>query len=147
MKNVIPAVGVLVFKDDTVLLVEHLEGAGHLTGTYGLPSGRLEKDEKYIIAAIRELQEETGIITTENDLIEYSENVYTATLQRKGGTTVESSIKIFVCKQFSGEIRGSIETLPKWIKISEIAKYRNNLLPNVEKMIKDGLKYISNSKL
>ncbi|MDO8657486.1 MAG: NUDIX domain-containing protein [Candidatus Levybacteria bacterium] len=142
MKNVIPAVGVLVFKDDTILLVEHLEGAGHLNGTYGLPSGRLEKDEKHIVAAIRELEEETGITTTETDLIEYSENIYTATLKRKRGITVESSIKVFICMKFSGEIRGSIETSPRWIKISAIEKYRNVLLPNIEKMIKDGLEFL-----
>ena len=67
MDGMIKTVGILIIKDNKVLLVRHEEAASHVTGIYGLPAGRLEKEETEIQGAIRELKEETGLITSEED--------------------------------------------------------------------------------
>ena len=41
MENIIKSAGILVFLDNTVLLVHHGEKAEHLSDTYGIPAGRL----------------------------------------------------------------------------------------------------------
>lgn len=126
-------VGVLVVQDGKVLLVSHNEGAGNLTGTYGLPSGHLEKDEEEKTAAARELREETGIIVSEEDLIEYPNDIWTADIKRKDGKTYTFQIKIFVAKTFTGLLKSSEETTPEWIEIGKLDEY--NLLPNVKEIV------------
>lgn len=126
-------VGVLVIKDGKVLLVSHNEAAGNLNGTYGLPSGHLEKDEDEKIAAVRELFEETGIIVEHENLIEYPNDIWIADIKRKDGKTYTFQIKVFVAKTFSGSLRESEETTPEWIEIAKLDEY--NLLPNVKEII------------
>ncbi|MBW2978028.1 NUDIX hydrolase [Candidatus Woesearchaeota archaeon] len=133
MEEVIPTVGVLIFKNKEVLLVKHGSSASHLTDTYGIPAGKIEKGETELDAAIRELQEETGLITTKDNLQELPK-VYTAEIKRKDGTKT-FSVKVFLCKKYSGDLIKSDETVPCWIKISDLDKYK--LLPNVKQIIID----------
>ena len=127
------SVGVLIIKDGKVLLVRHGESAGHLTGVYGLPAGRLNKDEDEKIAAVRELFEETGIVVSEEDLIEYPNDIWTADIKRKDGTIKTFQIKVFVCKKWSGELAKTEETTPEWVEIAKLDEY--NLLPNVKEIV------------
>ena len=144
--EIILTVAVLVYKDDTVLLVKHGESASHLTDSYGLPGGRIDKGESDEDTAVRELTEETGLQTTKKNLIEFPNNVYHASIPRKGGEIVNFSWRVFIARNFWGELKESTETRPEWIKLSEAEKY--NLLPNVQRAIVDGLKFLQrNSKL
>ncbi len=137
----IPGVGVVLFKGDKVLLVRHEEGAGHMTGVYGLPAGRFLKGETAKQVALRELFEETGITTTEIALIEYPENIYIGTFKRKEtNKDVTASLRVFICTEYSGTLKNSQETTPKWVAISEMEKL--DLLPNVAKAIRDAQKYV-----
>ncbi|MEX0616970.1 MAG: NUDIX domain-containing protein [Candidatus Woykebacteria bacterium] len=136
--NVIPTVAVLIIKDKKVLLVKHEEDAGHEPGTYGLPSGTLEEKEEEKAAAVRELKEETGFIKDEKDLLEFPENFYKADVKRKDGTVKKFSMKVFLSKDFEGELVSSPESTPEWIRIEDLDKY--NLLPNVKNAIHAGLK-------
>ncbi len=138
--SIITAVGSILFQGDKVLLVKHGEAAEHITGIYGFPSGRVKKNENLKQAAIRELEEETGLKTSEADLSEYPNNFYTALINRKGGIKVKASIKIFICKNYFGELKTSEETIPQWLKINELTKY--NLLPNIEKAVQDAFNYL-----
>ncbi len=140
MDKIVPAVGILVFKDEDVLLVRHKEISGFLTGVYGLPSGRIEAGEREIDAAIRELEEETGLRSREEELIEYSNNFYRALLERKGGKVIDSTWRVFIAKQFHGELRESEETAPEWVRIADLGQY--NLIPNVHRAVQDGLKFL-----
>ncbi|MET4683588.1 NUDIX hydrolase [Brevundimonas faecalis] len=54
-----PAVGVVCLKDDAVLLIRR--GTPPREGEWSLPGGRIEPGERLADAALRELQEETGI--------------------------------------------------------------------------------------
>lgn len=64
MKNLsasapIPAVGVICFKGEQVLLIKR--GKPPKKGDWSLPGGRIEPGESYEVAALRELFEETGV--------------------------------------------------------------------------------------
>jgi len=142
MENIINTAGVLVFLDNSVLLVRHGEKAGHLNDTYGIPAGRLETDETSIKAAVRELLEETGLITTVENLIKVPEN-YTASIERKDGSIKNYSQETFLCINWGGELKANDETIPEWINITDLDKLK--LLPNVEKMVFDALKLKQNS--
>ncbi len=47
--------GVVVIDGSRVLLIEHGEGAGHITGTWSVSAGAIEEDETARRAAVREL--------------------------------------------------------------------------------------------
>lgn len=135
----IPSVGVLIIERDKVLLVREEEGSKHLTGVYGVPAGRFEEGESAKEAAARELNEETGLVCLPQDLIELPDK-YTATIERKDGTFKTFTKTLFFCKKYSGELRPSEDTTPFWVEISKLKDYK--LLPNIEKMVKDGMKFI-----
>ncbi|MGB3717123.1 MAG: NUDIX domain-containing protein [Candidatus Promineifilaceae bacterium] len=58
-RNPVPGVVVVIEKDGYVLLGKRAGGFG--TGKWGLPQGYIEFDEDFLTAAIREVQEETGL--------------------------------------------------------------------------------------
>lgn len=138
--NIIPAVAVTVIVKDKVLVVRHGETAGHITGSYGLPAGRLDEDESTRHAAVRELFEETGLVALEADLEEYPNNHYTADLLRKNGETIRSTMTVFICAKYMGSLTGSDETEPEWIALADMHKYE--FLPNVEQAVKDSVSYL-----
>lgn len=55
----VPAVGVVCLKDEAVLLIRR--GKPPRMGEWSLPGGRIEPGERAIDAALRELDEETGV--------------------------------------------------------------------------------------
>jgi len=140
--KVIPTVGVLIFKNDTVLLVQHGEGGNHIKGTYGLPAGRFELNETAREAAIRELEEETGLVSSENDLVELPIAIPPADLLRKDGTTKRFTITIFYCKKYTGTLRSSDETTPQWIPVKEAVTL--NLEGHTKQMIEEGFALANN---
>lgn len=137
--KIIPSVGVLIINGGKVLLVREEEGSKHLTGTYGVPAGRLEEGENARRAAARELKEETGLVCSLDDLVEMPER-YTATIERKDGTFKTFRKTLFFCKKYSGKIRPGEDTTPVWVEIGKLSDY--NSLPNVEKMVHDGQRFI-----
>jgi len=136
----IPTVAVLIIDGGKVLLVKHTEKAGHLTGTYGLPSGRIEKNETERKAAVRELLEETGLRTKEDNLIEFPKNFYVADLERKDGKKLKFGWRVFLCQEYKGEIKESDESIPEWIDIDKMNNY--NLLPNIKNAALAGLRFL-----
>ena len=57
-RSPIPAVGVVCFRGDDVLLIKR--GAPPRAGEWSLPGGRIEFGQRAADAALRELREETG---------------------------------------------------------------------------------------
>ena len=55
----VPAVGIVCFRDDHVLLIRR--GTPPKKGEWSLPGGRIEPGEPARDAALRELREETGV--------------------------------------------------------------------------------------
>jgi 8-oxo-dGTP diphosphatase len=127
------SVGLIVFNNnDEVLLVKNTSKSGYAKEIYGAPAGRPEEGESEKQAAVREFREETGLVTTEESLSEFSDNYYVAVLDRKEGR-VEYSIRFFIVNNYSGELMASEETIPEWIKISELENM--TLVANVKKAI------------
>ena len=135
----IPTVGIVVLFQNNVLLVEHLDGAGHVTGSFGTPGGRVDQGETVEDAAVRELKEEAGVTVNIHDLIRIPK-VYDADLPRKNGEVLSVSHTVFAANKFSGELRDSEETKPQWIPFTDVSKL--NLLINTEDMIQHAQKAI-----
>jgi ADP-ribose pyrophosphatase YjhB (NUDIX family) len=129
-----PTVGVLIIKDNKVLLVKHTSKANHLTNKYGLPAGHLQRSETEKMAAIRELAQETGLETTISALIELP-TTHKASITTKIGTKT-LTYKVFKCISYKGKLKDSEETSPEWISLSQLSKI--NLLPNVEAIVYEG---------
>lgn len=136
-KVIIPTIAVLIYREDEILLVKMDKGSNNPVGSYCFPSGHVKVGETDAVAAVRKLENETGLKTEEKDLFEIP-IYYQATFQRNDGLKT-FSMKVFLCRDYHGEIRRGSTELPQWIKISELKKYP--LLPNVEKAVLDGLKY------
>lgn len=137
--NSTPTVGVFIFKDDKVLMVKHGESAGHPTGSYGIPAGRIAADETELHAAVRELQEETGLITTESELKKLPIHIPPVYLPRKDGTKKRFTITVFLCRNYSGQLETTDETIPEWVPVSEIEKYP--LIGYTKQIIEEGKTY------
>jgi len=135
----IPTVGVLILKDNKVLLICHKELAEHMSGKYGLPAGRIENNEEEKIAALRELKEETGLISAKDKLMELPYK-WEATIEGKNGKR-NLSMVVFVCDDFVGTLDEDLETKPLWVNIKNLKDY--DLLINVEDIVHKGLDFIS----
>jgi len=130
--------GVVIVKDRQVLLVKHGPKAEHLNNTFGIPSGRVNKDESDIDCAIRELKEETNLLALKKDLIQL-DKPYIAAIKRKTEGTKTYSMIVFKCNKFSGELKSNDETEPLWINLSDLDKLI--LLPNIKKIVNDSFDY------
>ena len=133
----IPTVGVLIYKDDAVLMVRHGAKASHLTGWYGVPAGRLDAGESKSQAAVRELHEETGLVTHESDLLQLQLTMPPVDIPRKDGTTKRFTITLFYCLHYFGDLRSSEETIPEWIKLSKLGDLP--LIGMTRQIVEEGL--------
>lgn len=135
----IHTVGIVALNGSKALLVKHGEAASHLTGVYGLPGGRLDEGESLLDAAAREFQEETGLLPDKTSLQQLP-TVFQADIPRKDIEILKTYWHVFLIKNYSGKLKGSDETEPEWVEISEVSKL--NLLPNTENAIREGLQLL-----
>ncbi|MBU1132749.1 MAG: NUDIX domain-containing protein [Patescibacteria group bacterium] len=144
MNTTIETVGVVAFDKtlEKVLLVKHLAKAEHESDKYGIPAGRLESNQTLAENAIRELKEETGLIS-ENNALEKLPFEYEADIPRKDGFTKHFRLETFLCKGFSGDLVGDDENEPVWTSLEQLNSL--DLLPNVRKIVQDALDYIEKS--
>jgi 8-oxo-dGTP diphosphatase len=70
----VPAVGVVCFRGDKVLLIRR--GRPPRQGQWSLPGGRIEPGEPVMAAALRELEEETGIQAELLGLIDVVDGIF-----------------------------------------------------------------------
>ena len=137
------SVAILIIMNRKVLLVRHEEGAGHLTGVYGLPAGRPDfEEEEDLDIAVRELEQETGLIARREDLEGFPDSYYEAEIPRKDGSIIRASMQVYVANNFSGELKPNEETTPEWKTFKEVKLLdrEGKLLPNVLKAVQTAKK-------
>ncbi len=74
MKIPVPAVGLVCFRDDDVLLIRR--GRSPREGEWSLPGGRIEPGETIRQAALRELLEETGVVAELLGLVDVVDAIF-----------------------------------------------------------------------
>lgn len=138
----IKTAGVLVLNNNKVLLVKNNSNSNHLTDTYGIPAGKIKVDidELPEETAILKLRDESGLVTQVHNLIRIPIE-YTAKIKTKDGVK-NFSLVVFLCTQWGGELKDGVGTSPEWVSISRVGEL--NLLPNVGRIIKDGLSFVKN---
>jgi 8-oxo-dGTP diphosphatase len=127
-----PAVGVVIVvrRGDRVLLAQRSRGL--YTGRWGFPGGHIERGETVIEAAMRELDEETGIaadpqgVLTHFDVIERDAS---------GDVIVHYLLLAVLADWRSGEgIAADDAAALRWLSVDEITASTVPVLPNVERI-------------
>lgn len=116
-----------------MLLIEHGEGAGHITGAWGIPAGGIDGGETARAAAVRELAEETGLLVDADALLELP-TLYEARIARKVGAA-RFSLRAFATDRYEGELTPSDEGSPAWIPLDKVARLPS-LLENTAEIVK-----------
>jgi len=99
-----------LFRGDEVLLIHKKTGLGR--GLVNAPGGRIEAAEMPIDAAIREMQEETGITPKELKEVASLHFIFTDGYSLKG--------TVFFAYDHEGEARATDEADPFWTPVGEI---------------------------
>jgi mutator protein MutT len=127
--------GVLIYKNGEILLQKRRDN-----GLWADHGGCVEIGETVEETAKRELFEETGLTANKLDFFKiYSGNDMLYTYPN--GDKVYLIITIFLCEDFSGEIKiDTNEVIElKWFKINEMP---NEITPTLKKAFDDFVKYI-----
>jgi 8-oxo-dGTP pyrophosphatase MutT (NUDIX family) len=110
--------GIIVIRQDRVLLIEHQEGAGHITGAWGIPAGGIDEGETAPDAAVRELHEETGLRVDAANLIELPK-LYRARIARKSGADTDFTLRVFATA-CAGAPSAWDEGIPRWVALTDV---------------------------
>lgn len=108
--------GIVFNKDGKVLLISNAALRDPKKAYWGFPKGHIEKQEKSEQAALREVEEETGIKSEIIKKLGDSSYVYT-----RDGEKVFKLVVMFLMKYVSGEIKHQPEELldAKWVRVEE----------------------------
>jgi 8-oxo-dGTP pyrophosphatase MutT (NUDIX family) len=112
--QIIPRVLIFVMRRDAVLLIKLLPKNGkrtEWTGRYNGPGGHVERGEDILIAARRELLEETGL----NAELSLNGIIFVDTGQISG-----IGLFIFRGENETGELSASNEGIPEWISFENL---------------------------
>lgn len=120
------AVGIIIFKDDKVLVVRNVAGTFPGEGVYSLPGGKKiktnqkETDKK---TAVGKLLQETGLNTTPESLEEFDGNYFEEEYE-ENGFAKKISWRVFLCTNFSGELKEDEphEANPRWVDLKVFNK-------------------------
>ena len=128
------AISVLI-KDNKILLIRRIRG--NLIGFWGLPGGKIEKNEHLSEAATREIFEESGIES------EFKEHIGFVSEHLIENGKVYEHVLLNVCKldpktiQISNNNEGKLA----WFDLDKIYSIKDKIIPSdflmIEKMVKN----------
>lgn len=123
-----------VINDGKILLIKRLRG--DYTGLLALPGGKIEVEEHINIAAIREIEEETGIKTVfEKHLGIVSEHL----IEKKSNQTlIDKHLILHLCqlRPISTNIIIKNEGESAWYDLKNLSKLETQIIPSDFLMIK-----------
>jgi len=112
----VPTVGVICLRGDQVLLIKR--GTPPRLGQWSLPGGRLERGETTVVAALRELAEETGVQAQLLGLVDVVDGLFTS---RTTGETTRHYVMIdYAARWVSGEpVAGDDAAEARFVSLDE----------------------------
>ncbi len=115
----VPAVGIVCFKGDDVLLIQR--GTKPLAGEWSIPGGRIEFGERAEAAALRELKEETGVTAQLTGLIDVVDAIFTS--RESGAVTRHYVLFDYAAEYVSGDAQaGDDAAHAEWIAPDRLAQ-------------------------
>jgi 8-oxo-dGTP diphosphatase len=125
------AVGVLLIESDRVLLVQRKKPPG--VGLWTVPGGKVDLGETLEQAALRELDEETGLSCTLGPLVEILDRVVR---DEAGAIAFHYVILDFAGSAPQGTLRaGSDSGDARWVPLAELSRYpvTDGLIPVINR--------------
>lgn len=130
MKRIHIVAGIIFNQDKSQVFITKRPDDKHKGGFWEFPGGKVEQGETIEQAMIRELEEEIGIVTTEQQLFEHLEFDY-----------VDKALKFdfITVTQFEGEPYGKEGQQGQWVAVSALNDYSfpEANVPIVERVIKE----------
>lgn len=115
-----PAVGVVCLRHDEVLLIRR--GEPPRQGEWSLPGGKIDWGERAQDAALRELQEETGVQARLAGLVDVVDGLFSA--DGEGDISAHYVLIDFVAHWTAGEpVAGDDAIDARFVPLSEIDRY------------------------
>ena len=128
--KVIPAVYVLLRKDDKILLLQR-KNTGYRDGSYSLPAGHLDGGESAVATAVREAKEEVGV-----DIL--AENLHLTHTQHRvaeGGDHERINL-FFQTKKWQGIPTNAEPEKCSEVRWASLADLPSNLVPELQHFFK-----------
>ena len=132
------AIAVLI-RDNKILLIKRARG--DYVGLFGLPGGKIEKDEHFSEAAVREILEESSI---ESEFEDYCGLVSEHLIENE---IITQHFLLHICRLFPKtiSISNNSEGELEWFDLEYIIKIKNKIIPSdflmIEKMVLGKEKY------
>ncbi|MEW5719446.1 MAG: NUDIX hydrolase [Chloroflexota bacterium] len=115
----IPGVGVVVRKDDAILLIRR--GSPPRRGEWGIPGGAVEIGETWRDAARREVREECSIEIELGEIVEATDIIVR---DGAGRAQYHFAIVDFAATYVSGEVRAASDVLDaRWVLFGELENF------------------------
>ncbi len=147
-EKVAQTVGILVLDGDRVLAIRNGIDSRQNYGSYNLPGGHVEEGETSEEAAIREFEEETGLKTDSDHLLEFPGNTFQAKVVLRND---EENLrwKVFLCTGYSGKMRpegrDGQKSIPEWMSVKDLTLLVETL-PNIDQVIHNAQQFMGAEK-
>ena len=137
--GVVKTAAVLIIKEGQILGIRHGFATTLGEGVIGIPAGRQQDGGTEKETALRELEEETGLKTKPENLIEYPGNYVFVKRMRINGGVRPASLRVFLCTDYEGELRPEAtgDTTPQWIPSRDF-HFLHHTGPNISQLVHNG---------
>jgi 8-oxo-dGTP diphosphatase len=136
-KSPVPGVGVVCLRGDQVLLIQR--GKPPREGEWSLPGGRIEWGERAVVAALRELKEETGVDAELVGLIDVVDGVFES--RQSGDIWAHYVLVDYAARWVSGEpVAGDDARAARFVPLSEL--HQVELWSETRRIIEEGARMV-----